>query len=250
MKYKWRILKIFITIIIFGLLLDFSLRRFNEKQVQGITVNFISQDSEKVYFLDEARVIDFVKSKLPTGKVGDINVPYLEDAISHFPSVDSANVHLNLNGKLHIDIQQRVPQFRLSNGDKNFYVDSDAQEFPISAHYSHNVMLVMGDVNKVEYPDVIELVNRIKKDDFLQRYFVGIIKQGENNYHLIPHHGHFKVELGALSQLNYKLLGFKKFMEKYLVYQDFNKYSKISLRFDNQIVTTLRKGYSPENQME
>ena len=35
-------------------------------------------------------------------------------------------------------------------------------------------------------------------------------------------------------------------MEKYLIYQSPDKYSKISLKYENQIVTTLRKGISAE----
>jgi cell division protein FtsQ len=48
------------------------------------------------------------------------------------PAVDSANVYLSLDGKLHLDILQRVPVFRLNNGGKGFYVDKDGTEFPIS----------------------------------------------------------------------------------------------------------------------
>lgn len=246
MKNKWRLLKIFSTIIIFGLLMYFSLTRFNEKKMEDILVHFVSNDDEKVYFLDEKRVIDFVKSKNPSGKVGDIDIPYLEKEINHFPSVDSANVYLNLNGKLHIDIQQRIPKFRLSKGDMNYYVDGDAQEFPTSPHYAHDVMLVSGNVKRTEYQKLIELVDKIKNDTFSKKYYIGIVKEKENNYYLITQDGHFKVELGDLHQLDYKLSGFKKFMEKYLMYQDPRKYTKISLRFDNQIVTTLRKGYQPE----
>lgn len=86
MKNKWRLLKIFSTIIIFGLLIYFSLTRFNEKKMEDILVHFVSNDDEKVYFLDEKRVIDFVKSKNPSGRVGDIDIPYLEKEINHFPS--------------------------------------------------------------------------------------------------------------------------------------------------------------------
>ena len=39
---------------------------------------------------------------------------------------------------------------------------------------------------------------------------------------------------------------FKTFVEKYLVYQAPEKYSKISVKYDNQIVTTLNSGYKPE----
>ncbi len=48
-----------------------------------------------------------------------------------------------------------------------------------------------------------------------------------------------KVEIGDLDRIDFKVKGFKTFVEKYLVYQAPEKYSKISVKYDNQIVTTL-----------
>jgi cell division protein FtsQ len=41
--------------------------------------------------------------------VGDVDIPSLEKKLNELPAVDSANVYLNLNGKLNVDIKQRVP---------------------------------------------------------------------------------------------------------------------------------------------
>jgi cell division protein FtsQ len=57
---------------------------------------------------------------------------------------------LNLNGKLNLDIKQRVPVFRLNKEGRDFYVDEKGIEFPISKTYSHPCMLVTGNV-KDEY---------------------------------------------------------------------------------------------------
>ena len=55
--------------------------------------------------------------------MGDVDILSLEKKLNELPAVDSANVYLNLNGKLNVDIKQRVPVFRLNNGGKGFYVD-------------------------------------------------------------------------------------------------------------------------------
>lgn len=52
MKNKFRILKILVTVIIFGFLLSFSLKRFSEKPVQKIAVRLLDT-SAPVYFIDE-----------------------------------------------------------------------------------------------------------------------------------------------------------------------------------------------------
>lgn len=106
-------------------------------------------------------------------------------------------------------------------------------------------MLVFGDVKKDEYKDVVKLVNRINADDFSKKYFIGIKKE-KKNYNLLTTDGNYKVEIGDLDNIEFKLKGFKAFVEKFLVYQNPEKYSKISVKYNNQIVTTLNPRF-PEN---
>ena len=246
MKNKWRILKIFVTVVIFGFLLSFSLKRFNDRKIdeQSIIVK-LNDSSSPVYFVDEKDIRTIVERYNSTKKVGDVDIPSLEKKLNELPAVDSANVYLNLNGKLNVDIKQRVPVFRLNNGGKGFYVDKNGVEFPISKNYSHPCMLVSGDVKKKEYKKLIELIKKIDNDSFCKNFFVGITKEN-GNYNLATSDGNYKVEIGDLDRIDFKVKGFKTFVEKYLVYQAPEKYSKISVKYDNQIVTTLNSGYKPE----
>lgn len=247
MKNKYRILKIVITVIILGFLLSFSLRKFSRQKITDDRIS-VKMNSGKtpVYFVDEKDIREIVKKENPSGKVGDLNIPALEKKINNLPAVDSANVYLNLNGKLNLDIKQRVPVFRLNKEGRDFYVDEKGTEFPISKTYSHPCMLVTGDVQKDEYRQLAELVNKIDKDDFSKKYFIGISKDYKGNYNLLTSEGNYKVEIGDLDNIEFKVKGFKAFVEKYLVYQDPQKYNKISVKYQNQIVTTLNP-YFKEN---
>ena len=103
-------------------------------------------------------------------------------------------------------------------------------------------MLVSGDVKRKEYPKLIELVQSIDQDEFSRNFFVGISKEGQN-FNLLTNEGNYKVEIGDLDNIEFKVKGFKTFVEKYLVFQDPMKYAKISVKYNNQIVTTLNKGF-------
>lgn len=244
MKNKWRILKILVTVVLFGFLLSFSLKRFNNAKMENVSIN-MNQSKTPVYFVDEKDIKELVKQYNPTKKIGDIDIPELEKKINLIPFVDSANVYLNLNGNLNVDIKQRVPAFRLNKDGKDFYVDKKGVEFPISKNFSLASMLVMGDVKASEYGKLSELVEKIDKDDFSKRYFIGITKE-KDNYNLLTSDGNYKVEIGDLDNIDLKVRGFKTFVEKYLVDQSPEKYKKISLKYDNQIVTTLNP-YFKEN---
>ncbi|PRB03027.1 cell division protein FtsQ [Chryseobacterium sp. MYb7] len=245
MKNKYRILKIAVTVIILGLLLSFSLKRFSHQQITDNKISVKMSEKTPVYFVDEKDIRDLVKKENPSGKVGDLNIPSLEKRINSLPAVDSANVYLNLNGKLNLDIKQRVPIFRLNKEGKDFYVDEKGIEFPISRTYSHPCMLVTGNVKPDEYEKLAELVEKIDKDDFSKKYFIGISKNKES-YSLLTSEGNYRVEIGDLDNIDFKVKGFKTFVEKYLVYQDPQKYSMVSVKYQNQIVTTLNP-YFKEN---
>lgn len=243
MKNKWRILKILVTVILFGFLLSFSLQRFSDAPMEQVSVNLVElQESEKVYFIDEKEIRNLIKKSNPTKKIGDIDIPALEKKISRLPSIDSANVYLNLNGQLNVDIVQRVPVFRLNKNGNDFYVDRKGNEFPVSRIYSHPCMLVTGNVKKEEYIPLAELIDKINQDPFSKKYFIGISKV-KKDFNLLTSEGNFKVEIGNLENIEFKVKGFKTFAEKFLVFQDQNKYNKVSVKYDNQIVTTLNPQY-------
>lgn len=215
--------------------------------MEKVSVNLI-QTKHPVYFIDEKDIREIVKKSNPEKRIGDINIPELEKKLNQLPAVDSANVYLNLNGNLHLDIKQRVPVFRLNKNGNDFYVDGKGTEFPISKNYSFPCMLVTGDVDKSEYIKLAELVNKIDRDEFSKKYFIGISKEKEN-YNLLTSQGNYKVEIGNLENINLKVKGFKTFVEKHLVYQEPEKYTKISVKYDNQIVTTLNPYFKENDSM-
>ncbi|MEI7486135.1 MAG: cell division protein FtsQ [Chryseobacterium sp.] len=243
MKNKYRILKIAITVILLGFLLSFSLKKFGGQKITDNKISVKMNEKTPVYFIDEKDIREIVNKENPSGKVGDLNIPALEKKINALPAVDSANVYLNLNGKLNLDIKQRVPIFRLNKEGKDFYVDERGIEFPISRTYSHPCMLVTGNVKKDEYEKLAELVGKIDKDDFSKKYFIGISKDNNGDYNLLTSEGNYKVEIGDLDNIDLKVKGFKAFVEKYLVYQDPLKYNMISIKYQNQIVTTLNPNF-------
>ena len=247
MKKKYRFLKIIFVAGIWIFLLRFSLQRFNNRPVEDIVVKMLQK--EPVSFINDKIVREIIRRENPTNRIGDLNILSLERAIRAMPMVDSANVYLKLNGQLNLDISQRIPIFRLSKKDQSFYVDEKGVEFPASNNYSYQCMLVSGKVNSEEYPMLVELVKIINRDDFSKNFFVGISKKG-NDYYLMTNEGNYVVELGRLENLGFKIKGFKTFVEKYLIYQDQMKYSKISVKYDNQIVTTLRKGNEDKESKE
>lgn len=246
MKNKYRILKIVVTVIVLSFLLSFSLKRYRTAPVKNISVKM--NEKSPVYFVDGKDIRNLVKKQNGSSRIGEINIPALEKTLNSLPAIDSANVYIYLNGDLHLDIKQRVPVFRVNFNGRDFYVDEKGTEFPVSKNYSHPCMLVTGDIAKEEYPNLKNLVTSLESDDFCKKFFIGISKKMAS-YNLLTAEGNYAVEIGDLDNVDIKLKGFKAFAEKYLIYQDPDKYSKISVRYDNQIVTTLNPNYKENDSI-
>ncbi len=244
MKNKWRILKIVVTVVLFGFLLSFSIKRFNNAKLETINVK-LNPTKPEVYFIDEKEIKEIVQKNNPTKKIGDVDIPKIEKLINNLPSIDSSNVYLSLNGTLNVDIKQKVPVFRLTKKGNTFYVDEKGREFPLTKTYSQPCMLVSGNVDKSEYVALGNLIKKIEADPFSKKYFIGISKE-KGNYNLLPVEGNYKIEIGDLERIDFKVKGFKAFMEKVLSYKNPDIYKKISLKYENQIVTTLNPNL-PEN---
>lgn len=238
MKNKYRLLKVLVTVVVLGFLLNFSMRRFSEKPMDHVRVHLI-QGKIPVYFVDETDIKEIILQTNPSQKLGDANIPEMEKRIRTSLYIDSANVYLNLAGDIHVDIVQKVPVFRVNDGERSYYVSDKSKVFPLSKQYSPKCMLVSGNIPKEDFRGLVHLVQMINADSFLKDYFIGIKKE-HNDYYLLTYDGNYEVELGDLEKTDIKLKGYKAFMDKYLVYQNPEKYSKISVKFDNQIVTTLK----------
>ncbi len=238
MKNKYRLLKVFVTVILLAFMLNFSLSKFNNKPMQKVSVNYIP-GKERVFFVDRNNMEREIKAMNTRGIIATADIPAMEKKVLQNPYIDSANVYINLAGEIHVDIAQKVPFVRIIQGEKSFYVDQRLTPFPLSSVYSHPVMLAKGDIPPQDYPALKTLIEQIEADTFLKNFIIGIEYQ-KKNYNLISQIENVPIELGNLENTTVKLQGLKAFFNSYLSYQDPAKYKRISVKFDNQIVTTLK----------
>jgi cell division protein FtsQ len=79
-------------------------------------------------------------------------------------------------------------------------------------------MLVTGNVQPDEYEKLAELVEKLTKTISVKIFYRNI--KSKDSYNLLTSEGNYKVEIGDLDNIDFKVKGFKTFVEKYLVYQD------------------------------
>lgn len=205
-----------------------------------------------VYFIDESAVIAHVfDSGVPIiGEAMDaINLVKIREALQELPSVKEATVYGRFDGRLVVDITQRMPLLRVVGNDKpGYYIDTEGQPMPLSSSYSALVPVVTGklplelgdDTEAVaQHPNVkaaFELVKYINERPFWKSQIEHIVVLPGGDFELVPRVGGARVVLGDLRELDNKFDRLMAFYKTMSAKGNLNTYKRINLKYRDQVV--------------
>lgn len=170
-----------------------------------------------------------------TKEVLDLNT--LESALNSNPMIENAQVSLSVNGTISAKVKQKQPIARVIT-NTSYYIDSQGKYMPLSSSYTERVPIVTGYVYKDELENVHTLVSKILDDEFLTKNVVEIHQNKNQTFTLRLRQCDFSVFFGKLNNIEKKINNLKAFYIKASKDKLFNKYSKVNLQFDNQVVCT------------
>lgn len=238
MRVNWNTIKLVLLLFVTVFLYAFAANRNSDRIIPNVQVHF---EDESTPFVTRDAV-----NKLLIQNKGDVTktskeklaLKEMEARLSSHPIIKSAEVYVGMDGALGVDIMQRMPIARL-NGAESFYIDEDGKKMPLSSNFSAREPLVEG-VGDGDIDDIYELIRFINEDSFLEKHIVGIKKQHDGDYVLMPRTLDYKLILGKVEKLPLKFNNYKAFYKKAENDKTLNDYSLITLKYDNQVVCTKR----------
>lgn len=208
-------------------------------------MELIIKDSIDHGFISQKEVLRLLKSKKlsPVGKpMNEVNTRLLEEELNQHPLIENAECYRTPGCKIGIEVTQRLPILRVmaGNGD-NYYIDNKGKIMPIP-HSSAHVAVVTGHVDrdfatKELYPFGLFLQNNPLWNAQIVQINVTPAKELE----LVPRVGDHIIFLGKPGDYEDKFERLKTFYKKGLNQIGWNKYSRISLEFNNQIICTKKE---------
>lgn len=227
--------------------LAFTAFYFKDNMQDKVCENFIVlvRDSIDKKFIQTKDIENLLrKEKLhPVDKpLSSINTLEMEEAIMANKLVKSVEVYSTQDGSIVASIRQRNPVMRvISNTDGSYYIDSERERMPISQNYTVYLPVATGNITeefaKNELYDFVMFVsNSSSWDAWIEQIVVG----QNQKVKIVPRAGDFKVSLGTLDDYEEKLSKLKLFIEKGLNTVGWNRYSEISLEYNNQVVCTMK----------
>lgn len=260
LKYnkKWK-LALWIIILVFLLLALLAING-KEQQLKVDSVEVSIEPRGLLSFLDSMKVMEIIKGDdVERNIVGELNenihLDEMEKALEAYPFIESADVSLDLSGKLIIKVSQRSPVLRVINSQQqSYYVAKSGYKMPMHPSFSPRVLVASGNIAETLMDssgvktqlmkDLLAIANYCAADNFWRSQIEQLYVDNYIDILLIPKVGNHSIVFGSAENLEAKFDRLKTFYLQGLNKIGWEAYSKINLKYDSQIVAE-RRDYIP-----
>ena len=242
MAFNWKHSLIIVCDIVIAAYLILTVTAFN-KPAEKATVC-----TEVIIDIDDGVTDGFlnaneIKRILETGKIYPLSKPMnsvdartIEETLRKNPFVESVECYKTQSGHVCISLRQRIPVAHVMTDGDNYYIDSKGSILP-GSRYATDIIIVTGKINKkYAQKQLPKVANEIIDDTFWQNQVEQINILADGTVELVPRVGDHIIYLGAPVNVKKKLERMRKFYIYGLNKAGWNKYSYISVEFDNQII--------------
>ncbi|MBK7852493.1 MAG: hypothetical protein IPJ66_15540 [Bacteroidetes bacterium] len=226
-------------------------------------VRIVVEDSTGFAFVETSDIQNILHDKFGELKgqpVSSINIALLEKIINNNPFISRAEVFSTVDGKLNIEVKQRLPVVRIMNfNNESFYIDDKGVFMPRSEKYTARVPVANGYIFDKEVERSVRVIDedpvdtsvhlsRIEKvfrvadyihhHDFWNAQIEQIYVNANGDLELIPRVGDHSIVLGDDQHIEEKFEKLFLFYTEGLNKTGWNKYKVINLKYKDQVVCT------------
>lgn len=228
---------IFLTVLVV-FLFGFAKSKNEHKKVEGIIIEF--EQGENLYMtrnMVNNLLIQNSKNVLNQPK-SVIDLHRLEKFVLAHPMVQDANISITIDGFVKAKIKQRKPIARVNVKDESYYIDIQGKAMPLSELHSARVPIVTGELQLNNLNEIHFLLMKIDQNEFLKKQIVGINRLNTNEFELTTRVGDQIIELGTIKEIDQKFKNLEAFYKKGIQDSLIDKYSRINLKYNKQVVCT------------
>ncbi|HIE45728.1 MAG TPA: hypothetical protein EYG80_07240 [Flavobacteriaceae bacterium] len=236
-KYKVYIKVIFVILIIAGLF-GFANHRNSIRKIVDIEVSFEGGDSLFVTSNEVNKLLIQNSGNIKNKSKESIFLKVIEQGIMKNKMIENAEVYMTIDGILKVSVLQKKPIARIVVNGTSYYLDRHGKKMRLSSNYSARVPIVEGVLGKDDLEQVFQFIKQVLKDDFMKKQIIGVKIKQNKFFDLKTRMGNQLIEFGKLENIENKINKIKAFYQKMDKDKSINKYSKINLEYNKQIVCT------------
>lgn len=208
-------------------------------------VEIAVSDSSRAAFIsdDEVRSLLEQKHLYPEGiPMNRIDLKEMEQALEAHQFILQAQCYKTADNVVHVKVSQRLPVMRiLSDEGGDYFIDAHGKPLR-KVKYPADVVLATGAVSRHFAEHSLAPIGcYLQQNEFWNNQILQIHVLADSTLEVIPRVGNHIVYLGEAVDVEQKLGRLKVFYEEALNNVGWNKYSKIDLQFNNQIICTKKE---------
>lgn len=220
----------------------------DRKTVKGVAVH-ISND-KKYHFIEQQEILELAIRKpqvdLEHTPASGLDLNSMERTIMADPWVARAQVYVDNEGMLQMNVLERIPVVRVfDRNNRSYYLDTSLSIMPVSNNYVYYCTVVtnMPDLGNDSLgwalrKDVVSLVRTLQADTFWSQQISQVIVDSPGIFELTPVLGDQRILLGSVAGTREKLNNLFLFYKKVLNRIGWDKYELLDLRFHGQVVAS------------
>lgn len=144
-------------------------------------------------------------------------------------------------GVLVVKVKHREPVMRVITSGGSYYLDKYGMRIPVSSNYATNVLVTTGSISEsFAVEQLLPFVMYVENNDFWKAQIQQVHVEEDGDVLLTPLVGGHIIELGDLGNYREKLLIMRAFYKQVLAKNNWDKYEKVSLKYNNQVVAKRR----------
>ena len=211
-----------------------------DRTCEGVRVEIIDSIPDGFITDDYIRSI-LTKNKIsPQGmKISAINLEQIEQLMLDESHIERASCYYDAAGRLCIKVVPQQPILHVINQKgEDYYLSSTGLTMP-TASFNVDLCVATGNISKKFASEhLLELAKFIHDDLFWSEQIEQINVVGPDEIELYPRVGQHIIELGSVDNFQEKLSRLRIFYREGLERVGWNKYKRISLAYDGQVVCT------------
>ena len=203
------------------------------------------------HFIDEqdiVRLMELGYENLKGAPLSRVNFKQIEARIKSDRFIEDAELYSDIKGNLVVRTKLRRPIARIVRSDgPGAYIAEDGTLMPISEKFTSRVVLISGSFvpqfmkseniyNHDSGEKVMKLLQAIREDNFWSAQITQLEFDKKGRIYLLPQVGSQIIEFGYAEAIDIKLKKLKIFYKEILPQMGWNKYKRVSLEFEGQIV--------------
>lgn len=247
LKRSVKILFILAGAVLLALLVIVANISRSRSQVQGVEVSIRYGHTPEL--VGRQVVVDSILAGYPNllqRLVKSVDCDRVAAVAAHVPYLDNVSASLSVSGKVVVRAEQRRPIARLFYGPREYYFDAAGAVFPVSPRGDCNVLVAGGDFTEPLRVDSLnsQMQSLVTLAAWLDSHdeFLVLIDQiyvlRNGDLMMVPKIGDHVIELGSPDDLDSKFDNLLAFYRKGMPRAGWDTYSKISLKFKDQVVCT------------